>query len=33
MGWLKKIYYSITDYFELRKRRKELRKRDPHIYK
>jgi hypothetical protein len=33
MAWIKYIYYNIKDYFELRKRRKELRKKDPYIYK
>lgn len=33
MAWLKNIYYNIKDYFELRKRRKEMKKQDPYIYK
>lgn len=32
-NWIKKIYYKIKREIEYRKRIKELRKRDPFIYK
>ena len=33
MGWIKKIYNKIKLEIQYRKRLKELRKRDPFIYK
>ena len=33
MNWLKNIYYRIKKEIEYRKSLKELRKRDPFIYK
>lgn len=30
---LKNIYWSIKDYFAFKKKLKEMRKRDPYIYK
>jgi len=33
MQWLRKIYYKIVNEIRYRKRLKELRKRDPFIYK
>lgn len=33
MKWIKKLYYKIKLELEYRKRLKELRKRDPFIYK
>jgi len=33
MNWLKKIWFKIVLEFQYRKRIKELRKRDPFIYK
>lgn len=33
INWIKKIYYKIKREIEYRKRIKELRKRDPFIYK
>ncbi len=32
-NWIKKIYYKIKREIQYRKRIKELRKRDPFIYK
>ena len=31
--FFKNIYYRIRDHFEFKKKMKELRKRDPYIYK
>lgn len=33
LNWIKKIYYKIKREIQYRKRIKELRKRDPFIYK
>jgi len=33
MSWFKKIYYKIKLEIQYRKKLKELRKRDPFIYK
>lgn len=33
MTWLKRIWYKITLEIQYRKKLKELRKRDPFIYK
>lgn len=33
MNWFKKIWYKITTEIRYRKRIKELKKRDPFIYK
>ena len=33
MNWIKRLYYKIVSEIRYRKRIKELRKRDPFIYK